>query len=423
MVLVLLFLVVAFSVLTLEQQIPTGTEAGQLVGDRIVADYGSLADVVIVAESTPADELFVQGVTERLTAADSTILATVTGKPADARRAIEAVLADGNRIDAIAATGDAAQWTIYDRIESIGRDKCVSPEAYWWPTFAKSSNLLSVANQTAIYAIIAIGMTMVIITAGIDLSVGSLVALASVTAAVIIRDYGGGRNCGLGMMLIGCLAGMGICALAGLFNGAMITGFGIPPFIATLAMMLMARGLARRQSEELSIPELPESFNWIGGASTFGVPNPVILMIVLYLGAHVVMSRTVFGRYVYSVGGNAEAARLSGVAVKKVVLIVYTLCGALAGLGGIVQSSKFGAGDPKLGLMFELDVIAAVVVGGTSLMGGEGRIFGTLVGAFIIAVIRNGMNLIEVGAPEQQIVLGAVVLLAVLVDMQKRDRG
>jgi ribose transport system permease protein len=222
------------------------------------------------------------------------------------------------------------------------------------------------------------------------------------------------------VMIVGCCVGISVCALAGVFNGAMITRLGVPPFIATLAMMLMARGLARRLSDELSIQALPASFTWIGGAATFGIPNPVILMVVLYAIAHFVMSRTVFGRYVYAVGGNAEAARLSGVPVKRVTIVVYTLCGALAGLGGIVQSSKLGSGDPKLGLMFELDVIAAVVVGGTSLMGGEGRIFGTLIGAFIIAVIKNGMNLMKVGAPEQQIVLGAVVLLAVLVDTLKR---
>jgi ribose transport system permease protein len=135
------------------------------------------------------------------------------------------------------------------------------------------------------------------------------------------------------------------------------------------------------------------------------------------------MSRTVFGRYVYAVGGNPEAARLSGVRVKTITLVVYTLCGALAGLGGIVQSAKLGVGDPKLAAMMELDVIAAVVVGGTSLMGGEGRIFGTLIGAFIIAVMRNGMNLTNVGSPEQSMVLGAVVLAAVLIDTWKRRRS
>ncbi len=423
MVFVLLLLVILLSALTLQQQNPAGAEAGKIVAERIIAEQGSAASVMIVTESTPVDEAFVRGATAALQTAGATVAGTVTGKPIDARRAIEKVLNDGKQIDAIAATGDTASWTIYDRFESVGSNKCVSPTPYTWPTFAKLDNLLSVANQTAIYAMIAIGMTMVIITAGIDLSVGSLVALASVTAALVIRDFGGGKDASVAMMLAGCLAGISVCALLGLFNGAMVTRFGIPPFIATLAMMMMAKGLALRVSVGESISLVPESFKWIGGGTTVGLPNPVILMIVLYGIAHFVMSSTIFGRYVYSVGGNAEAARLSGVAVKPVTLTVYTLCGALAGLGGIVQSSKLGTGDPKLGLMYELDVIAAVVVGGTSLMGGEGKIFGTLIGAFIIAVIKNGMNLMNVGAYDQQIVLGAVVLIAVLVDTLKRRGG
>ena len=423
MVFVLLLLIAVLSALTLEKQNPTGAEAGRLVAKKIIARDGTSATVVIVAESTPVDEAFVRGAQETFVQRGVNVAASVTGKPVDGRRAIESVLASGKQIDAVAATGDTASWTIYDRFESVGQAKCVSPEPYYWPTFAKLDNLLSVANQTAIYAIIAIGMTMVIITAGIDLCVGSLVALASVAAAIFIRDYGGGKDAGTSMMLVGCLIGMVVCAVAGLFNGAMITRFRIPPFIATLAMMMIARGMARRSSAELSIQQLPESFKWIGGETTLGIPNPVILMIVLYLVAHIVMSRTVFGRYVYAVGGNAEAARLSGVPVKGVIVAVYTLCGALAGLGGIVLSSKLATGDPKLGLMYELDVIAAVVVGGTSLMGGEGRIYGTLIGAFIIAVIKNGMNLMNVGAPDQQIVLGAVVLAAVLIDTLKRHKS
>lgn len=423
MIFVLLLLIVLLSLLTLEEQNPTGADAGKVVAQNIISRDGASATVVIVTEGTPVDEAFVRGATEMFNDAGTVIVASIAGKPSDARRAIEAVVASGTQIDAIAATGDTATWTIYDRFEEVGQAKCVSPQPYLWPTFAKLDNVLSVANQTAIYAIIAIGMTMVIITAGIDLSVGSLVALASVATAIFIRDFGGGKEAGVLMMVLGGFVGMGVCALGGLFNGAMITRFRIPPFIATLAMMMMARGLSRRSSAELSIQDLPESFKWLGGETTMGIPNPVILMIVLYALAHILMSMTVFGRYVYAVGGNAEAARLSGVPVKRVTLAVYTLCGALAGLGGVVLSSKLATGDPKLGMMYELDVIAAVVVGGTSLMGGEGRIFGTLIGAFIIAVIKNGLNLLNVGAPDQQIVLGAVVLSAVLIDTLKRGQN
>lgn len=422
MLFVLGILVVLLSILTLEKQTPLGKEAGQQVAAAILAANGSGTRVVVVAETTAIDEAFVAEARQCLTEGGANVITTVNGKPADARKAIESVLAAGNSIDAIAATGDTANWTIYDRFDEVGNSKCRSPTAYTWPTFAKLDNLLSVANQTAIYAIIAIGMTMVIITAGIDLSVGSLVALASVSAALFIEEFGG-KQAGIGVMLAGCLLGMCLCSLAGLFNGIMVTWFRIPPFIITLSMMMMARGLARRLSGELSIQALPDSFSWLGSGTTAGIPNPVILMVVLYIVAHVIMSSTVFGRYVYAVGGNAEAARLSGVPVKRVTIAVYTLCGLLAGLGGIVQSSKLGTGDPKLGVMFELEVIAAVVVGGTSLMGGEGRVLGTLIGAFIIAVMKNGLNLLNVGAPDQQIVLGAVVTIAVLIDTLKRQNS
>jgi ribose transport system permease protein len=287
----------------------------------------------------------------------------------------------------------------------------------------KQSNLLNIADQTAIYAIIAIGMTMVIITAGIDLSVGSLMALASVTTALVLRDFGQGADSGIATVVLALAAGMGICAAAGLFNGLMITAFGIPSFIVTLAMMLMASGLAFRLAGGESISGLPPAVRWIGSERTIGVPNSVWLMLALYVVAHIVMSRMVFGRYVYAIGGNTEAARLSGVPVKRIQLSVFTICGALAGLGGIVLMSRLGAGDPKFGKEYELDVIAAVVVGGTSLMGGRGKILGTLIGAFIIAVIKNGMNLTNVGTFDQKIVLGAVLLGAVLLDTLKRRRG
>jgi len=188
-----------------------------------------------------------------------------------------------------------------------------------------------------------------------------------------------------------------------------------------LGMMMIASGLAYMISGGLSIYELPVRFSWLGRGDDFGgLPNAVILMVILYLLAHLVMSRTTMGRYIYAVGGNTEAARLSGVPVKKVLLWVYASCGALAGLGGVIMASQFRSGDPKYGLMYELYVIAAVVVGGTSLAGGKGKIFGTLIGAFIIAVIQNGMNLTGVQSYTQKVVLGTVLLLAVLLDMMKK---
>jgi len=420
MVFVLLLLAGLFSTLTIKQQHPTGEDAGRQVADLIVARHGPAARVLIVTRDTAQDLAFAQATERRLNDQGATVLAKVSGSAPDARQAIETILSRGETIDAIAANDVTAKWTVYDRFPTVGASKCIVPTSYTWPDFLKLSNLLGVANQTAIYAIIAIGMTMVIITAGIDLSVGSLVALASVSAALVIRDWGGGANAGLGAVVAGGLAGVAICAAAGALNGFMITAFRIPPFIVSLGMMMMASGLAFRWSEGRSIPELPPLFFGLGRGQTFGVPHPVLLMSALYVVAHVVMSRTVFGRYIYAIGGNEEAARLSGVPVKRMLLVVYTMCGALAGLGGVVLTSQLSAGDPKFGLMYELEVIAAVVVGGTSLMGGQGKVFGTLIGAFIIAVIKNGMNLSDVDPFNQRIVLGAVLLIAVLLDTLKR---
>ncbi len=422
MVFALLLLAALFSVMTLKLQHPTGADAGRQVARMILQQHGSAAVVVIAARNTAEDVQFTKAAAADLSDSGATVLAEINGEPADVRRAIQQALADGHTISAIAANDVSARWNVYDRFESVGSDKCVTPKPYRWPDFLKMSNLLGVANQTAIYAIIAVGMTMVIITGGIDLSVGSLVALSSVTTAVIIRDAGGGAFCGLPMMLLACVAGVLVCSVAGGFIGTMVTMFRIPPFIVSLSVMMMASGLALRIADGRSIPEVPASFLWIGGQQTAGVPNPVWLMAILYVMAHVLMSQTVFGRYVYAIGGNAEAARLSGVPVTPVLLAVYTLCGALAGVGGVVLSSQLAAGDPKFGDMYELEVIAAVVVGGTSLMGGEGRIFGTLIGAFIIATIKNGMNLTNVDPFNQKIVLGGVLLLAVLLDRMKRNR-
>ena len=185
--------------------------------------------------------------------------------------------------------------------------------------------------------------------------------------------------------------------------------------------MMVASGMAYMISGGLSVYQLPDSFGWLGrGDDIFAIPNAVLLMIVLYLFAHLLMGRTVLGRQIYAVGSNAEAARLSGIPVRKILIGVYAGCGALAGLGGIVMASQFKSGDPKYGMMYELYVIAAVVVGGTSLSGGRGKIFGTLIGAFIIAVIQNGMNLTGVQSYTQKVVLGMVLLAAVLLDMLKK---
>jgi ribose transport system permease protein len=420
MVFVLLLLGVLLSVLTVREQHPTGADAGQQVARKILAAHGSDAAVIVVTRDTAEDRLFSAAAVKEFQQADVVPLSIVNGSPADVRRALESLTATETQIDAIAANDVTAKWSVYDRFPSVGAERCVTPEAYRWPDFLKLSNLKGVAKQTAIYAIIAIGMTAVIITAGIDLSVGSLVAVAAVVSALLIRDLGSGADSSFAMVLLAWLAGIAVCAVSGAFSGVMVTSFHIPPFIVTLAIMMMGSGLAFRLTNGNSIADLPPSSFVLGRGETLGVPNPVVLMLVLYGIAHMIMTRTVFGRYVYAIGGNEEAARLSGVPVKRVLIIVYTICGALAGLGGIVLMSQLSAGDPKFGLMYELEVIAAVVVGGTSLMGGRGKVLGTLIGAFIISTIKNGMNLTNVTPFNQKIVLGAVLLGAVLLDTLKR---
>jgi ribose transport system permease protein len=204
-------------------------------------------------------------------------------------------------------------------------------------------------------------------------------------------------------------------------SGVLVTRFALPPFIATLGIMRVAYGLAYEFSKGLSIYEIPTSFVWLGrGADLLSIPNAVALMAVVYAAAHVLMSHTTFGRYVYAVGGNLEAARLSGVRVKRVLVTVYIVSGLMAGLGGVILTSQLKSSSPTYGLGYELLVIAAVVVGGTSLSGGSGKILGTLIGAFIIAVVQNGMNLTGVSTYRQYVVQGVIILAAVLLDQLRR---
>ena len=222
-------------------------------------------------------------------------------------------------------------------------------------------------------------------------------------------------------MVLTCVVAIVICGAIGAFSGLMITGFAIPPFIVTLAVMLVSSGLAYIVAKGQSIYQIPESFVWLGReADLMGLPNAVVLMLILYCLAHVTMSRMRLGRYLYAVGGNSEAARLSGVPVKRVLLFAYVASAMLAGLGGVIMASQLKSGSPTYGNMYELYVIAAVVVGGTSLSGGEGKMLGTLAGVFTIAVIQNGMNLTNVESYTQKVVLGIVILGAVVLDTIRR---
>ena len=417
---VLLLLCVVFSIATIESRYPSGKIAGEQVAHQISKKQGAGARVLIIAGTAAQERAFSRAAVTSLEDSGAVILAVVHGDPRDANLAITKLIANAQEIDAVALSDVTALWSVLDRFPELDLHKRISPQSSYWPGFLTINNLLGIANASAIYAIIAIGMTMVIITAGIDLSVGSIVALGSVTSAIVIRDVGSGAESGLGIVLLAIVAGIAMGAAAGLFNGAMVAWVGIPSFIVTLGVMKIASGMAYRLADGNSISDLPTSIRWLGGERSLWIPNSVWLMAILFIVAHVIMTRTVFGRYVYAIGGNEQAARLSGVPVRYVKTMVYVICGALAGLGGILLTSKLDAGSPKYGTGYELDVIAAVVVGGTSLMGGRGTIFGTLVGALIIAVIRNGMNLTKIDTYNQWIVLGAVLLLAVVIDTLKR---
>lgn len=425
MIFVLLLLCAFFSAVTLTDQSVTGEEAIKQVASGISTVAGKDGAVLIVVRDRADEQPFAAGVEKALRGAGVNRVSVLSGTPSDARAELEKLSSRGERLSAIAANPATARWLVFEDVAKefppLGAPRVVSPASYRWPNFLKAENLLNIANQIAVIAIIAIGMTMVIITGGIDLSVGSLLALAAVLASWLIREHAGAAEAGVLGMIGACVLAVLACGLAGGFSGLMITRFGIPPFIVTLAMMLVASGAAYTLAEGQSIYQIPESFVWLGrGADLFGIPNAVVLMLVLYAAAHGVMTQMRTGRYLYAVGGNREAAHISGVPVHRVLMVAYVVSGLLAGLGGVVMASQLKSGSPTYGGMYELYVIAAVVVGGTSLSGGKGSMIGTLTGAFIIAVIQNGMNLTNVESYTQKVVLGAVILAAVLVDKLRK---
>jgi ribose/xylose/arabinose/galactoside ABC-type transport system permease subunit len=280
------------------------------------------------------------------------------------------------------------------------------------PHFLTLANLLNVAEQTTIIAIVAAGMTFVIISAGIDLSVGSIVALAGIAMATALRA---------GWPLpAALLAGIIVGLACGFLNGLLVTRGRLPPFIATLGMMSVARGSALMLSDGRPVSGFSEAFRRFSTGDVLHVPSPVIVMAVIYLLSHILLTKTQFGRYVYAIGGNEEAAILSGVNVSRIKTLVYGQCGMLCGLAAILLTARLNSAQPIAGMMYELDAIAATVIGGTSLLGGEGTIFGTLLGALIIGVLRNGLNLIGTPSFTQQVVIGSVIILSVLLDMALR---
>ena len=287
--------------------------------------------------------------------------------------------------------------------------------------FFSVNNFINILRQISINAIIAFGMTVVIIGRGIDLSVGSLVALAGVIGASIavlgVPERGLDptfMQMAYPWLAIGAMLLIGI--LLGLWNGVFVAYAGIAPFIVTLAGLTMFRGGALAYTEGRPISGMPEVMYQIGNGEILWLPIPIWIMLVFLGASYFLLRHTSLGRSIYAIGGNEEAARLSGIPVRRVKLFTYAFCGFAASLAAIILTSRVNSGQPSAGVAFELDAIAAVVVGGTSLFGGRGGVFGTLIGALIIGVINNGMNLLDVPSFYQQIVKGGVILTALLIE-------
>jgi inositol transport system permease protein len=298
--------------------------------------------------------------------------------------------------------------------------------------FLQPRNLVNVVRQISVVGLIAIGVTMVIITTGIDLSSGSVLALAAVFAASLAQqpDWHDAKYPGLMLpVLVPILVALAIGLLCGAINGSLIARFKIPPFIATLGMMTVARGFALIYSDR-PVSGLTDTYNFIGQGEIFkvfpipgqpplGIPVPVIILAAVAIGAHIMLNSTRFGRHIYAIGGNEQAALISGLNVGRIKIGVYTIAGLLSGLAGLVLSSRIGSGQPGLAVGIELDAIAAAVIGGTSLSGGIGTIWGTIIGALIIGVLNNGLDLLNVSAYWQTIVKGSIIVAAVIIDERK----
>lgn len=418
MVFVLLALCILFSVLTLKEQMPDSGEAVAQLVDQVNRNCRQ-ADLILVVGAVNTDSaILAQRVGTQLKDDGYENVEVVVGTPRDLRSALVEIGSRSEKLAAVATGGAVTKWRVLEQLAANPPSadfQLLTPKSRLWPDFLKRTNLLAVVDRIVVIAVIAIGMTMVIITAGIDLSVGSLIALSAVIGTVVMKELGG-LQASAWAVSAGFLVGVLSCGVIGAVGGWLVAQFKVAPFITTLAVMMMARGLAFLITGGFSVYQVPKALPWLGQGRSFGIPNTVILLVVLFTCAHIFMSHTRLGRYIYAVGGNEEAARLSGVPVKFVIVFVYTISALSAGLGGCIQASQLNTGTPNMGMMYELYIIAAVVVGGTSLAGGSGKILGTLIGAFIISVIQNGMNLLGLESYTQQVVLGGVILAAVLLD-------
>ncbi|MBZ9686034.1 ABC transporter permease [Clostridium estertheticum] len=284
------------------------------------------------------------------------------------------------------------------------------------PNFAKFDNIVGILLATAVTGILAVGITFVVITSGIDLSIGTVMAFSAVCAGLFIT------NMKL-PIFVGVLGGIAAGGLCGFLNGTAIAKAKIPPFIATLGMMMITKGLSLVLSNARPIyfNDTP-AFTKISTGTVFGIPNAVLIFFVVAIIASLILSKTVLGRYTVAIGSNEDAARLSGINVDKWKIIIYTLCGIFAGIAGIIMAARLNSAQPALGAGYEMDAIAAAVIGGTSLSGGEGTILGTVIGAFIISVLTNGLRIMSVPQEWQTVITGCIVILAVYMDIKRRRK-
>jgi len=308
------------------------------------------------------------------------------------------------------------RWTTLSRSGIFGVTAAlivlIAVMAFIAPYFWSVNNLLEVVRQVSAIAIIAAGGTFVILTSGIDLSVGSALGLTAMVAIVLANANAPAIVCVLAAILVG--------AVVGAINGVFIARFALPAFIVTLAALTYIRGFVYVGTGGTTLVPKSVDYAWIGQGNLFGIPVAAIVMVVVYIVGWFVLERTVFGRQVYAIGGNAQAARLSGIPVRRVVFFVYVISGICAGIAGVIVSARLESAVPDLGSGYELNAIAAIVLGGTSLIGGRGSLIGTLVGALFIAVLSNGMTLLNVQSFYQQIIMGAVILAAVFIDRIRR---
>lgn len=287
------------------------------------------------------------------------------------------------------------------------------------PRFISARNITNILTEVSIYGIIGIGMTYVILTGGIDLAVGSLLAFAAMCGAYVVAAGGGDFVLGwLVALLIACTVGTAV----GYLHGKTITLFNIPPFIVTLGGLTIWRGMTLIINDGGPISGFGPGYRWWGRGDVLGIPVPVLVFLIVALVGYVVLRYTRYGRQVYAVGGNPEAARLSGLNVKAVVTSVYVIIGFLSGLAGFLLSARLGSAEAVAGITYELRVIASVVIGGTSLFGGIGGVGGTVIGALLIGVLSNGLVMMNVSAYYQQVIIGVIIVLAVAFDTYAKSR-